>query len=300
MRRVNRCVELLDQGQPVYYDRVSVTDLSYDSGRDLCGTWADFLRIEMEHQALDVPALYDFMRGLKDAGPTRSGHVTPAVFCTIPASGMSEDEVRANAWQIRHILGTGVHGLYLPHVRDPKAVRTFVEATRFPVNTIGVGPGLGVGTRGHGAEWQPAEIWGLDVPEYLRKADPWPLNPEGELILGVKIEDRFGLEHADGSMAVPGVTFGEWGPGDMGLFYGHPEWKDPPYEPEMEEAWRTVKAACDKAGIRWLCMWDDPAMGVQAKAEFLINDMGATLLASNNGEDMAKAGRGLTGRDMPA
>jgi len=85
----------------------------------------------------------------------------------------------------------------------------------------------------------------------------------------------------------------------MSLFYRHPEWKDPPYAPEMEEAWRRVRAACDKAGIRWLCMWDDPAMGVQTKAEFLINDMGATLLASNNGEDMAKAGRKLTNRQMP-
>ncbi len=47
-------------------------------------------------------------------------------------------------------------------------------------------------------------------------------------------------------------------------------------------------------------MWGDPAMGVQAKAEFLINDMGATLLCSNNGEDMAKAGRRFTGRQMPA
>ena len=141
-------------------------------------------------------------------------------------------------------------------------------------------------------EKKMAEI-GLEAPAIEVRTDV-PLIP------GVKGEDRFGLEHADGAMAVPGVTVGEWGPGDMGLFYGHPEWKDPPYEPEMEEAWRTVKAACDKAGIRWLCMWDDPAMGVQAKAEFLINDMGATLLCSNNGEDMAKAGRRLTGREMLA
>ena len=26
--------------------------------------------------------------------------------------------------------------------------------------------------------------------EYLKKADVWPLNPDGELLLGVKIEDQ--------------------------------------------------------------------------------------------------------------
>ena len=31
---------------------------------------------------------------------------------------------------------------------------------------------------------------GLEVPEYLAKADPWPLNPNGELMLGLKIENR--------------------------------------------------------------------------------------------------------------
>ena len=110
MPRINRCVELLDQGQPVYYDRVNVPDLGYEYGRDICRTWADYLRIEFEHISMDTGALYDFMRGLKDAGPTRSGHLTPAVMCTIPATGMSADEVRFNAWQIRHILSAECMG----------------------------------------------------------------------------------------------------------------------------------------------------------------------------------------------
>ena len=150
MSRVNRCIELLEQGQPVYYDRVDPLELSYDLGRELSGTWADYLRIEFEHQGLDAVALSRFMRGMVDAGPTRSGHRTPTVMCTLPATGMSADEVRLNAWQIRHILSAGVHGLYLAHVRDPEAVRAFVEACRFPHQTVGMGDDLGIGTRGHG------------------------------------------------------------------------------------------------------------------------------------------------------
>ena len=84
MSRINRCVELLDQGQPVYYDRVNVPDLSYEHGLAMSGTWADFLRIEFEHISLDTRALYDFMRGLRDAGPTPSGHSMPTVMCTLP------------------------------------------------------------------------------------------------------------------------------------------------------------------------------------------------------------------------
>jgi len=194
--RVNRCIELLEQGQPVYYDRVDPLELSYDLGHELSDTWADYLRIEFEHQGLDAVALSRFMRGMVDAGPTRSGHRTPTVMCTLPATGMSADEVRLNAWQIRHILSAGVHGLYLAHVRDPEAVRVFVEACRFPHQTVGMGDDLGIGTRGHGAEGYPADIWGLDVSDDVRVADPWPLNPAGELALGIKVEDRYGLAHA--------------------------------------------------------------------------------------------------------
>ena len=299
MKYVNRCVELLKQGQPVYYDRVAVTDLGYEAGRDLSTTWADFLRIEFEHQALDGLELYEFMRGLRDAGPTRSGHPTPTVLCTLPATGMSEVEVRVNAWQIRHILTAGVHGLYLSHVRDAGAVRAFVESVRFPHHKIGVGEALGPGTRGHGGEDRAAGIWGLDRIEYMRRADPWPLNPNGELMLGIKVEDPAGFDQADLAMATPGVTFGEWGPGDMGLFLDHPEWKEAPFSPEMDNAWQIVKRACDKAGINWLCMWDDPDLSTAEKAAHLINNIGATLIAGVDGEELASAGRKLTKRQMP-
>ena len=299
MRRINRCVELLEEGQPVYYDRVGALDLSYETGRDLCGTWADYLRIEFEHEALNTVGLCEFMQGLKDAGPTRSGHPTPTVMCTIPATGITEDEVRVNSWQIRHILSSGVHGLYLAHARDPRAVHAFVQACRFPHQTDGLNRGLDVGTRGHGAEDKAAAIWGLDTVDYMRRADPWPLNPTGELILGVKVEDRFGLEHVDACMAVPGVTFGEWGPGDMALFLGHLGVKDPPYSDDIDDAWRRVKASCDKAGIRFLCTWDDPALTPDQKAELLVREIGASLIASGDGEAVAAAGRKLTGRTLP-
>ena len=55
---------------------------------------------------------------------------------------------------------------------------------------------MGVGLRGWGSHTFAAWVCGLSVSEYLQKADVWPLNPEGEIMLGVKLEDRHALDRA--------------------------------------------------------------------------------------------------------
>jgi 2-keto-3-deoxy-L-rhamnonate aldolase RhmA len=52
---------------------------------------------------------------------------------------------------------------------------------------------------------------------YLAKADAWPLNPDGELLLGLKLEDKYALANAEQILKIPGIAFAEWGPGDMAL-----------------------------------------------------------------------------------
>ena len=81
MPRINRAIELLEQGQPVYCD--VVTELSHDSGVRQARTWADYLTVDLEHQPFDMPGLHAFMRGLVAGGPTGSGHRTPAVIVTL-------------------------------------------------------------------------------------------------------------------------------------------------------------------------------------------------------------------------
>lgn len=63
-------------------------------------------------------------------------------------------------------------------------------------------------------------IWGVTVSEYVKKADTWPLNPEGELVLGLKLEDKYAIQNADEILKVPGIAFVEWGPGDNALSHG--------------------------------------------------------------------------------
>ena len=153
---------------------------------------------------------------------------------------------------IRQALAAGVHGLLLCHAETPGAVRAFVEAARYPHQSAGVGATLGVGRRGSGGQGHAAAVWGLPVAEYMARADAWPLNPDGELLLGLKIENVRALANVEASLAVPGVSFAEWGPGDMGLSMGHPTQHDPPYPGDMLAARTWVLAACRAAGIAFL------------------------------------------------
>lgn len=54
----------------------------------------------------------------------------------------------------------------------------------------------------------------------MRKADPWPLNPNGELLLGVKEEDKYALANVEKNLKVPGIGMAEWGPADMAMSLG--------------------------------------------------------------------------------
>jgi 4-hydroxy-2-oxoheptanedioate aldolase len=292
--RVNRAIELLEQGQPLY--STGVHELSYESGKAMAKTWADYINLELEHAPFDVAALAAFMRGLADGGPTNSGHRTPAVIATLPVDGSSEAVVRANAWMFRQVLATGVHGILLCHAETPDAAKAFVESCRFALHSAGRDRGLGEGRRGAGGQGSASKIWGVDAAEYIRQADPWPLNPEGELLLGLKIENRRALASAGETLAVPGIAFAEWGPGDMGIAFGHYDAHDPPYPPEMDAARLTVQAACKANGVAFLSSWNDRALTVEQRVRKLLDD--GVMVLSGIGEEGARVGREITSRTM--
>lgn len=257
MARVNRLIELLAQDQPTFGARVP--DLTHEAGVAAAQTPYDYLIVEFEHHPFDMVGLRAFMRGLVAGGPTRSGHRTPPVVATLPVTGVSADAVRANGWQIAHLLAAGIHGLILCHAETAAAAQALVDCARYPVNTPGADDAA-VGRRGGGGEGSAAAIWGLPVSEYLARADPWPLNPDGELLLAVKIENRRGLANCGAILAVPGIGMAEWGPGDMGMslaeryfragYERDPDFAhDPPYGAAMRESRRLVREACVANGV---------------------------------------------------
>ncbi len=287
-KRVNKAIELLEAGQPIYY---TSGHGGYEEGKKMAQTWADYINYDMEHHPYDITQLQAFMRGLADGGPTKSGHRTPAVIPVLPLDGLSEAAVHANAWMMKQVLATGVHGILLTHARDPEAVREFVRASRYPFHKQAVGKGLKEGLRGNGGQGTAAKIWGISVSDYFKKADTWPLNPDGELLLGLKIEDRHALPNAEASTKIPGIGFAEWGPGDMGMSFGYPDRHDPPYPKEMAAARARVMAACKAANIAFL-----NTLRPNNVIEML--DEGV-MIGSGGGPEAAAKGRKHTKRKMP-
>jgi 4-hydroxy-2-oxoheptanedioate aldolase len=309
-QRINRAIELLQQDLAIYYvGGHSGHVLTRAQGREDALTWADYINVGMEHGAFDMAGLAEYMRGLAEAGPTRSDHRTPTVIVEAPVNGTDAANVRFSAWQFRQILGRGAHGVLLCQAESADAVRAFVEACRYPHQAAGVDPGLpsplarlrgaerpagaplGIGTRGRGSEATAAPIWGLSAEEYLERCDPWPLNPGGELLLGVKLESPEGIAQCERILEVPGIGFAELGPGDLGLALGYRAVPREPYPSEMQEARARVFAACQKQRVPFLetC---SPA-NIVAKLE-----EGVRVIAGHN-EETARIGRVYQRRTMP-
>ena len=82
--RINRAIEMLEKGQPIYYTQTNAG--GYEEGKKLAQTPSDYITYDMEHAAFDMAALRAFMRGLVDGGPTPTGHHTPTVIVTLPRS----------------------------------------------------------------------------------------------------------------------------------------------------------------------------------------------------------------------
>jgi 2-keto-3-deoxy-L-rhamnonate aldolase RhmA len=316
-KRLNRAIELLEQDQAIYYmGPHSGHVLTRKQGREDAKTWADYINVGMEHGSFDMAGLAEYMAGLVEGGPTNSGHRTPPVIVEAPVNGINEEYVLYNAWQFRQILARGVHGILLCQVETAGAARAFVESCRYPQGLAGTDPSfaspfdrmtgatrgtpgekdgrplLGVGTRGRGSENTCTPIWGISQAEYMEQCDPWPLNPKGELLLGVKLESPEGIANCDEILAVPGLGFAELGPGDLSFSLGYKTTPVYPYPEQMQAAREKVFVACRKYGIAYL------EGAASAEATIAKIDEGVRVIAGHN-ETYAKAGRAHSKRTMP-
>jgi 4-hydroxy-2-oxoheptanedioate aldolase len=311
--RINQAIARLEQDQAIYYVGEHCGHvLTFEQGKADARTWADYINVGMEHGAFDLTGLAHYMRGLgeggpTDGGPTDGGHRMPAVIVEAPVNGIDEAHVRFNAWQFRQILAQGAHGILLCQAEQPAAVRAFVESCRYPHQTQGLDPALptplerlrapagevrgapvakqflGRGTRGRGSEATVAAVWDVSPADVLRLADVWPLNPEGELLLGVKIESPEGVANCDEILAVPGLGFAEIGPGDLGLSLGYTTVRNDPYPPEMQEARDRIFAACRRNRLAFLEMCTPE--NIRARI-----DEGVRIVAGHR-EETARVGR---------
>ena len=231
---LNPVIAKLAAGKTVY-GLINSGDLSLVNARETARAPVDFVYADMEHNPLDFPGLAIFLIGLTDKAAILSkGNLQPnvALFARFPP------EADQSNWVVKQALDIGLMGVIFNGVDTREQAVTAVRAMRYPPmrgDTRREPAGIrGYGTAG--ASW----AWGLSAAEYERRADVWPLNPNGDLLAVVMIESVEGLKNLDEIAAVPGVGALFLGAGaDLSRSMGVPA-----NAPEVEAAFQQVLSAC--------------------------------------------------------
>src|SRR5262249_55627021 len=112
----------------------------------------------------------------------------------------------------------------------------------------------------------------------------------GELLLGLKLEDKYALANADENLKIPGIAFAEWGPGDMALSLGVRNSGRGPMPPEMQEARAKVLAATKAHKVFFL-----NGVGPDDVVEMIKEGV----MIGAGGQEAAELGRKFTKRELP-
>ncbi len=231
---LNPVIEKLAQGKHVF--GVSTTDLSIANAHALARADVDYVRVEMEHAPMDFGALHAFLIGMIDkAAILKKGNaqLNAAPFIRIAPYGRDQAD-----WVVKQALDLGIMGIIFPTIETREQALSAVRNMRYP-QLKGSRYMEPAGLRGVGPD-NAAWFWGVDTDEYTRRADVWPLNPQGDLLSIIMIETVDGLKNIDEIVSVPGVGGVFAGIlGDMPRSLGVE-----PNSPEVEAARRSILRAC--------------------------------------------------------
>ncbi|MCI0623656.1 MAG: aldolase/citrate lyase family protein [Acidobacteria bacterium] len=208
----------------------------------------DLLLIEMEHEPFNVEKLRNFLLALTSRREVHlKGNLQPNLvpFLMLPTLGDQPLET-----VIQQVLDMGVFGLYCT-VKNADEVRKYVKACRYP-QALGSAIAEPRGRRANYPLWA-SHLWGLTMKEYGERADVWPLNPRGDLMLIIHIETKEGVENIDSMLSVPGIAAAHFGPRDYSFSIGRPLEVT---HPEVLAAGQKVKDACERRKIQ-LIAWAD-------------------------------------------
>ncbi len=231
---LNPVVEKWAQGNAVL--GISTEDFSLANAQGIARSGADFVRMEMEHSPLSFETVRLFLIGMNDkAAYLRKGNaqLPIAPFLRIPAYGRESPD-----WIVKQALDLGMLGIKFPTINTKEEATRAVRSMRYPAK-----PGSPIreplGMRGAGAgnaQW----FLGVSGAEYEKRADVWPLNPDGDLISIIMIESAEGLKNVDEIASVPGVSMLFVGSaGDLPKSLGVS-----PDSPEIEQAMQRVLQSC--------------------------------------------------------
>ncbi|MGE0812437.1 MAG: aldolase/citrate lyase family protein [Vicinamibacterales bacterium] len=220
--RHNKVIALLEAGQPVF-GLYAPSNRRFPGGPPGAGrpagapaqpeapakTPADLAREAVAYKLSDFvfdgsmegnferayPAFADFSKALSGAGIIAR---SPSLHLTHPMIVKSPElrpDLAATQAAIGKQLDLGVSGIMLVTVETAEEARAGIAAMRFKAKG---------GVRPDAVGGAPA-VWGMSEADYRRKADVWPLNPEGELINWTIVESKKGLANLKEIAAVPGI-----------------------------------------------------------------------------------------------
>ena len=196
---------------------------------------------DLEHNPFRLDDLERGLAALRPAGSTRP---TLAPIVRIPYEADQDYK-----HLVKQLLDVGLMGIILPGVRTPEEALRFVGTMRYPPQRTSKYPEP-AGLRG----WSPGgalRLWGLTETEYARKADLWPLNPEGELLAIAMIETPEAVTNIREILNVPGLGAVLIGQADLSMELGVGTPGANRYAPEVEAAVAEVAEAC--VALKKLC-----------------------------------------------
>jgi len=236
-QRINPFIALMESGKPAF--GVFSSNISLRTGAGMAGSGLDFVIVDMEHSPYDPTRLESYLVGMTSkAAVVKDGlKVRTAPFIRVPAAGREQLQ-----FILKQVLDLGPLGIVVPHVDTAEDARAMVQACRFP-QLKGVPDYEPQGKRGVGYGWA-ARQWGLSGGEYAERADLWPLDPKGELVLWVMIESEPAVENIRAIAAVPGLGGLFIGPSDLAFSLGVPLG-----DPAVENAIEKIVVAAKEANI---------------------------------------------------
>lgn len=235
--RINKLIAVLEQDEVA---SISITNPEISQAVAYAASDYDAVIVEGEHYPWDAQGLRHFLQYLLDRRTIlESGTLAPSVtpLVRIPPSGSE-----LNLWYAKQALDLGFYGVVWPHISTVEEARNAVAACRYP--RMPEDPlHYPSGARGDGPA-MAARYWGLSQQEYYAKADVWPLNSEGEILVVIMIEDCHGIENLDEILGqVPGIGAVLIGDGDLSQELGYPRQYD---HPVVKKLTRKVVEICKR------------------------------------------------------
>jgi 4-hydroxy-2-oxoheptanedioate aldolase len=207
--RLNGAIRALEQGKAAFS---TFSTLETGAAQGLNAARYDAVVFEMEHNPYDVRALRDCMQYMLDRRQIwSSGSLAPAVtpMARVPANGGEMNQFLA-----KQVLDMGAYGVLWPHVSTVEEARNAVAACRYP-RPQSAQLFEPAGQRGDGPK-HAIPYWGLTHQEYYARADVWPLNPKGEILVGIMCEETRAIKNLPRILEqVPGIGYVLIGEGDL-------------------------------------------------------------------------------------